>query len=60
MNRPPKPDTIGARALAGDLYPVENKDAREPASDPKITTKRVPVLPIYDFDCHKLSWGEDA
>ena len=50
MNRPPKSNTIGARALAGEIYPVENKDKRAPASDPKITTRRAPVFPIYDFD----------
>ena len=50
VNRPPKPDTIGVRALAGDLYPAENKDAREPASDPKVTKERVPVFPNYDFN----------
>ena len=50
MNRPPKPNNMSARALAGEIYPVENKDKREPASDPKVTTGRVPVFPIYDFD----------
>ena len=50
VNRPPKSNTIGARALAGEIYPVENKDKRAPASDPKIMTRRAPVFPIYDFD----------
>ena len=50
MNRPPKPNNMSARALAGEIYPVEKKDKREPASDPKVTTRRVPVFPIYDFD----------
>ena len=50
VQRLPKPNNMSARALAGEIYPVENKDKREPASDPKVTTGRVPVFPIYDFD----------
>ena len=49
-SRPPKSNTIGAGALAGDIYPVDNKDKRKPVSDPKITTRRVPVFPTYDYD----------
>ena len=49
-SRPPKSKTMGAGALAGDIYPVDNKDKRKPVSDPKITTRRVPVLPTYDYD----------